>query len=69
MSRSSIVVAGARLTALSLLVTSAVVAATTEVGPMVVIFWAGHGFHALDAALTVVSVPIAIALLRSAERV
>ncbi len=61
--------AAARLTALGLLVVTAVVAVTTKVGPVIVIFWPDHGLHALDTALIVVSLPSAIVLLRSAERV
>ncbi len=59
--------AAARLGALILLAAVAVVPAMTSVGPIMLIFWSGHGFHALDVGLIMVGVPAAVALLRYAE--
>ncbi len=67
MDTQSVRMGAARLGALILLAAVAVVPAMTSIGPIMLIFWSGHGFHALDVGLILVGVPAAVALLRYAE--
>ncbi len=59
--------AAARLSALVLLAATAVVPATTSIGPVMLIVWPDRGLHALDVGLILVGLPAAVALLRYAE--
>ena len=60
-------VAAARLGALLLLVAAAIVPPMTSVGPIVIIVSSGHGLHALDVGVILVSLPLAVLLLRYAD--
>ncbi len=62
-------VLAARLGALTLVIVTAVVAVVAKIGPVMVVFGTGRGLHALDVVLILVGVPLAVVLLRYAERV
>ncbi len=62
-------VVAARLGALGLVIVTAVMAVETKIGPVVVIFWSDHGLHALDIVLVLIGLPLAVMLVRYAERV
>ncbi len=68
MRRRVLTVVGSYLAALGLVVAIPVVVLGTRVGPLVVVLGPGLGLHALDVVLIVGGVPLAVALLRSVER-